>query len=429
MGKNGSGKTTLRRNILNNTHDNIKLGTNVNLGYIPQEVRFDNEELTIFEYVRQFFVGGESELRSKLVQFYFGGEVLKKKIKSLSGGEKVRIKLLELNIKNINFLILDEPTNHIDIDTREILENALLGFKGTILFVSHNRYFINKIATRIIRIENMKIVNYDGNYNNIKVSPTIEQKPIQKSETIKIVGSNRLNEFLKDSKIEEISNKDVKVYRIRKKSKVSYLKIADHLSEESMRLDYLKDKILCPEKIFYEKYNSKSYILTKSLDGQPISSEYYINNPLEGISIVVNAFNSLYNIDYIDCLFDETIDTKIKEIEDKFHDSRIMDTNYSKKFPTKGTMLKYLKGNKPKSIIGFVHGNMSLKNIYAKDNKFIGLINVGNCGVGDIYFDIVTCEISIEETYGKEYIDVFYKELGIEKDDFKSDYYKIMQLM
>ena len=429
MGKNGSGKTTLIRNILNNTHDNIRLGTNVNLGYIPQEVRFDDEELTIYEYVRQFFVGGESELRSKLVQFYFGGEVLKKKIRSLSGGEKVRIKLLELNIKNVNFLILDEPTNHIDIDTREILENALLEFKGTVLFVSHDRYFINKIATRVIRIENLKIVNYEGNYNSIKSNTVIEQKQLVKNETIKIVGSNRLNEFLKESKVEEVFNSNAKIYKIRKKSKISYLKIADHLSEESMRLDYLKDKILCSEKIFYEKYNGKSYILTKSIDGEPLSSEYFINNPLIGIKVLVEAFNNLYNIDYVDCMFDETIDAKIKKIEEKFQDCKTINANYSKRFPTKGTMLKYLKGNKPKSIIGFIHGNMSLSNIYAKDSNFNGLINVGNCGVGDIYFDIVKCEMSIEETYGKEYIDIFYKDLGIEKDEFKSDYYRIMQLM
>ncbi|UKI57154.1 MAG: ATP-binding cassette domain-containing protein [Clostridium sp.] len=109
--------------------------------------------MTIYEHMRKIFVGSESELRSKLNRFYFGSEEIDKKLKNISGGEKVRIKLLELILLKSNFLILDEPTNHIDIDTREILEESLLEFDGTILFISHDRYFINKIATRIVRIE------------------------------------------------------------------------------------------------------------------------------------------------------------------------------------------------------------------------------------------------------------------------------------
>ena len=168
MGKNGTGKTTLIKNIINNAYENIKLGVNTDIGYIPQEIRFENEELTIFEYMRGIFVGSESELRSKLFRFYFDTNSIDKKLKTLSGGEKVRIKLLELILKKANFLILDEPTNHIDIDTREILESSLLEYDGTILFISHDRYFINKIATKIVRIENKKFVTYDGNYDSIK---------------------------------------------------------------------------------------------------------------------------------------------------------------------------------------------------------------------------------------------------------------------
>lgn len=430
MGKNGSGKTTLIKNILNNTHDNIVMGANIKIGYIPQEVRFENDELNIFDYVRSFFVGNESELRSKLVQFYFGSESLKKKIKSLSGGEKVRIKLLELIIKDINFLILDEPTNHIDIDTRELLESALLDFKGTILFVSHDRYFINKIATRIIRIENKKLISYEGNYDSIKDN-VINEIIVEKKNEIKINGSNRLNEFIKDCKIEEVTIgcSNTKVYKIRKKSKIYYLKISDHLSVESMKLDYLHDKIKCPDKVFYEKYNNKSYILTKSLDGEMLCSDYYINNPLEGIKVLVEAFNALYSISYIDCMFDSTTNSIISNIESNFKDEKVLDKRFCDEFPTKNSMLKYLKGNKPKSVIGFIHGDMSLPNIFAYNNKFSGILDVDSCGIGDIYYDIVICEISIERNYGKKYIDVFYEELGIEKDEFKSKYYRIMQFI
>ena len=424
MGKNGCGKTTLIKNIINNTHECIKLGANVSIGYIPQEIRFENEELTVYEH-------SESELRSKLNRFYFGEEAISKKLKVISGGEKVRIKLLELILQKANFLILDEPTNHIDIDTREILEESLLDFDGSILFISHDRYFINKIATKIVRFENKKLVTYNGNYDYL--SSLDNRKKIINPETKKeivIKGSNRLNEFIKDaSRVEEVTiGCNSKVYRIRKKSKVFYLKIADHLSKESIMLDYLKNKLKVPEKVFYEKYNGKSYILSKEIRGEMLCSEYYKTHPLEGINIIIEAFNDLYNIDYNDCIVDETIDTKIKEIESRF--SSIKNSDIKKeildRFHSKEAILKYLKGNKPKQIIGFTHGDMSLPNIYALDHHFNGLIDVGNAGLSDIYFDLVVCEMSIERNYGKEYTQVFYDKLGIEKDEFKSDYYRIL---
>ncbi len=429
MGKNGTGKTTLIKNILNNTHNNIKLGANITIGYIPQEIRFDNNELTVYEFVRSFFVGSESELRSKLNRFYFNEESISKKLKNISGGEKVRLKLLELILKNANFLILDEPTNHIDIDTREILEESLLDYDGTLLFISHDRYFINKIATKIVRIEDKHLVTYIGNYDDIKDKNIKKEEP-KKIEKITIKGSNRLNEFLKDAnRIEEITiGCNSNVYKIRKKSKVFYLKVADHLSKESIRLEYLSGKISVPEKVFYEKYNGKSYLLTKEVKGEMLCSEYYENHPLEGIDIIVEAFNQLYSIDYSDCVIDETIDEKIKEIESSIKNINEKDINSEilARFHNKEGILKYLKGNKPKQIIGFTHGDMSLPNIFALDHHFSGLIDVGNAGLCDIYFDLVICEMSIERNYGSEYIDVFYEKLGIEKDPFKSEYYRIL---
>ena len=431
MGKNGTGKTTLIKNILNNTHDNIKIGVNTSIGYIPQEIRFENEELSIYEHMRKIFSGSESTLRSKLYRFYFDENSIDKKLKNISGGEKVRIKLLELILKKANFLILDEPTNHIDIDTKEILESSLEEFDGTILFISHDRYFINKLATKIVRIENKKLVTYMGNYDSIKdIKASSKENVKEEDKKIVIKGSNRLNEFLKDAnKIEEISiGCNSNVYKIRKKSKVYFLKVANHLSKESIRLDYLKDKLSVPEKLFYEKYNGKSYILTKSMPGQMLCSEYYLNHKEEGINIIIDAFNHLYNIDYSDCVIDETIDEKIRRIEENF--SLIKEEDIDKKildrFHTKENILKYLKGNKPKQIIGFTHGDMSLPNIFADNNKFSGLIDVGDAGISDIYYDIVVCEKSIEKNYGKEYVDIFYDKLGIEKDEFKSDYYRIL---
>ena len=431
MGKNGAGKTTLIKNILNNTHDNIKLGTNIKIGYIPQEIRFDNEDLTIYEHMRKIFVGSESELRSKLNQFYFTADNIDKKVKNLSGGEKVRLKLLELILKNANFLILDEPTNHIDIDTREILEESLLAYDGTILFISHDRYFINKIATKIVMIENKEMITYNGNYDSIKKkSNDVLIKEVAKPQII-IKGSNRLNEFLKTAtSIEKITIgcSGKKVYKIRKKSKVFYLKVANHLSKESISLDYLKDKVIVPEKVFYEKYNGMSYLLTKSLNGIMLCDDYFDDHVMEGIDIIVEAFNALYNIDYSDCVIDETIPVKIKRIEENI--GLIKEENIKKeildRFHTKQAILKYLKGNMPKQIIGFTHGDMSLPNIYACNGHFSGLLDTEDAGLSDIYYDLVVCEMSIERNYGKEYVDVFYEKLGIEKDEFKSDYYRIL---
>ena len=167
IGNNGTGKSTLIKEILKgNPH--IKLGTNILLGYIPQEITFENPNLNIYEEARIYFIGDEEHLRSALFKFLFVGENIYKKIKYLSGGEKVRLKLFCLIQSKYNFLVLDEPTNHIDIDTREVLENALINFQGTILFVSHDRYFINKVANNIVELKDYKLTKYIGNYDTYK---------------------------------------------------------------------------------------------------------------------------------------------------------------------------------------------------------------------------------------------------------------------
>ena len=164
IGENGTGKSTLIKEILCE-NDKIKMGSNIKFAYIPQEIIFENNNLSIIEEARKNFIGDEEHLRSALFKYLFTGENIYKKIKFLSGGEKVRLKLFCLIQNKYNFLILDEPTNHIDIDTREILENALIEFNGSILFVSHDRYFINKVATHIVELKNNNLYKYIGNYD------------------------------------------------------------------------------------------------------------------------------------------------------------------------------------------------------------------------------------------------------------------------
>lgn len=162
LGDNGCGKSTLIKRIINND-DSIKIGTNIKIGYIPQQINFEND-ITVLKYARKYFIGEESHLRSALDKFYFHDENVFKKLSKLSGGEKVRLKLFSLIQDKCNFIILDEPTNHIDIFTKEALEDALKEYKGTLLFVSHDRYFINKLADKIIYINNKKITEFCGNY-------------------------------------------------------------------------------------------------------------------------------------------------------------------------------------------------------------------------------------------------------------------------
>ena len=173
IGKNGTGKSTLVKEILSISSkqavsSSIKLGSQVVVGYLPQEIYFTDENKTVLETVRENFQGNETILRATLAKFLFFDDAIYKRVGTLSGGEKVRLKLLELIKEQANFLILDEVTNHIDIDTREMLEEALKEFTGTILFVSHDRYFINKLADRVVAIENCKLNSYLGNYEDYK---------------------------------------------------------------------------------------------------------------------------------------------------------------------------------------------------------------------------------------------------------------------
>ena len=154
-GKNGSGKSTLIKIILGKDNDfsgDIKINPSVKIGYIPQEIKFDNESNTILEYFLENHGGSETEVRTFLAKYMFYGENVFKRLKELSGGERGRLLIAKLVIEKTNFLILDEPTNHLDISTREILEENLKEYKGTIIFISHDRYFANKIAEREINI-------------------------------------------------------------------------------------------------------------------------------------------------------------------------------------------------------------------------------------------------------------------------------------
>ncbi len=167
IGENGSGKTTLLKMILGEIEPDrgtIRLGSQVTIGYLPQQVEYQDEEQTVLEYFTRLHNITYGAARSQLAKVLFVEEDVNKKIEFLSGGEKSRLKLCSLTFTGVNLLILDEPTNHLDIDSREVLEETLTEFEGTILFVSHDRYFINKLADKMIAIESATAIQYNGDY-------------------------------------------------------------------------------------------------------------------------------------------------------------------------------------------------------------------------------------------------------------------------
>ena len=169
IGDNGTGKTTLLK-ILNQVQTadsgSFTLGAKVQIGYYDQEHHVLHDEKTIFEEISDAYPSlNNTQIRNTLAAFQFTGDEVFKEIRSLSGGEKGRVSLAKLMLSEANFLILDEPTNHLDIASKEILEEALNNYRGTVLYVSHDRYFINSTASRILELVNQTFVNYIGNYD------------------------------------------------------------------------------------------------------------------------------------------------------------------------------------------------------------------------------------------------------------------------
>ena len=169
IGDNGTGKTTILK-IINGLLDadsgSIVLGTNVHIGYYDQEHHVLHPEKTLFEEISDAYPYlNNTEIRNTLAAFLFTGDDVFKRIEHLSGGERGRVSLAKLMLSESNFLILDEPTNHLDIASKEILEDALNAYEGTLLYVSHDRYFINRTASRILDLTNKQLLGYLGNYD------------------------------------------------------------------------------------------------------------------------------------------------------------------------------------------------------------------------------------------------------------------------
>lgn len=196
VGPNGIGKTTLLKSIVGSIpfiKGDAKLGANVELGYYDQTQAALTPSNTILEELRSAFPTlPEVDIRNRLGAFLFSGDDVQKSVSMLSGGEKARLLLAKLSMENNNFLVLDEPTNHLDIDSKEALENALIEFDGTLLFVSHDRYFINRIATKVLEISETGSMLYLGDYDYYlekKAELEAENQSVQIETTSQSVGA------------------------------------------------------------------------------------------------------------------------------------------------------------------------------------------------------------------------------------------------
>ena len=193
IGNNGTGKTTILK-IINQLIEadagSVTLGSNVSIGYYDQEHQVLSHEKTIFEEISDDYPNlTQTQIRNVLAAFLFTEDDVFKRIADLSGGERGRVSLAKLMLSDANFLILDEPTNHLDITSKEILESALNQYTGTVFFVSHDRYFINKTATRIIELTGETLVNYIGNYDYYlekrdELTEKFVKKPEEAAQTV-----------------------------------------------------------------------------------------------------------------------------------------------------------------------------------------------------------------------------------------------------
>ena len=255
IGENGIGKSTLLKTLAGKIKalgGSFSFGYNVTLGYFDQQLEFKNDENTVYEeFIEEFPELTTTKARTILGSFLFTGEDVEKKIKMLSGGEKARLKLCEIFKKEPNLLLLDEPTNHMDIVGKESLEQILKEYKGTLIFVSHDRYFVSKIANKILEFKKGKVTFFDGNYeefqewkqknkekidiydsgNNKKENETVLQEKSSKNQYLLNKENNkRKNRMEKIEKEIEQKEQEIKIIENemkREENATDYMKLAE----------------------------------------------------------------------------------------------------------------------------------------------------------------------------------------------------------
>lgn len=335
IGENGIGKSTLLKtleNIIPKQNGKLEFGHNVKIGYFDQQMKFKDEEKTVFDEISEAFPElTTTQIRTLLGTFLFTGEDVFKKIKVLSGGEKSRLQLCKIFKKGPNLLLLDEPTNHMDIIGKESLENILKEYKGTLIFVSHDRYFVNKIADCIlefekvadeisqddknrkekIKYEKIKVTFFNGNYEeyerkkyeedsqekqeNLKSENKYKNENIVMSQKYKKIdiGDNQLNNISKNvnKSQENIINKNTNknqylINKEKNKLKNKIEKIEKEIEEKENNIDLIKEKMT-------DKNISTDYIKLSELEEEIKQIEDEINKKMEQWEELSNKYSEL----------------------------------------------------------------------------------------------------------------------------------------
>ena len=233
VGPNGIGKSTLIKSIIGQIpfiKGEARFGANVEVGYYDQtQSKLTPHNSVLDELWNDFKLTPEVEIRNRLGAFLFSGDDVKKTVGMLSGGERARILLAKLSMENNNFLILDEPTNHLDIDSKEVLENALIDFDGTLLFVSHDRYFINRVATQVLELSEEGSTLYLGDYDYyLEKKAELEALAVAQAEAVPV------------SSTEEVTGND---YHLQKQNQKELRKITRRIEQLEAEMEELDQKI------------------------------------------------------------------------------------------------------------------------------------------------------------------------------------------
>ena len=275
IGDNGTGKTTLLK-ILNHVvsadSGTYTLGSNVKIGYYDQEHHVLHMEKNIFDEISDDYPTlTNTEIRNVLAAFLFTGDDVFKQISSLSGGERGRVSLAKLMLSEANFLILDEPTNHLDIASKEILENALNDYTGTVLYVSHDRYFINQTATRILDLVNHTFVNYIGNYDYY----------LEKKEELTTAYAGTSSSTSSDDNISEKSVSESKLsWQEQKEAQAKLRKRQNELKKTEDRISELEDRdgeidaLMVQEEIFTNSVKCQKLANEKAAIAEELEERY-----------------------------------------------------------------------------------------------------------------------------------------------------------
>ena len=254
IGNNGSGKSTILKiinKLVKADEGSVKLGEKVRISYYDQEQELLDLEKTVFDEIQdEYPYLNNTSVRNVLASFLFTGDDVFKQIKDLSGGERGRVALAKLMLSEANFLILDEPTNHLDITSKEVLENAINKYSGTVLYVSHDRYFINKTATRILDLTQQAIINYLGNYDYyIEKKPDLEKTILSSNspESSKISNEepqkNISNSYTKDNTQDNASTSGGKHDWLQHKEEQSRLrKLQNELKQTEEEISILENR-------------------------------------------------------------------------------------------------------------------------------------------------------------------------------------------